>query len=162
MGLQPFWRSHMEVSYCTSGFGAVIQDDLYIILVNACFTVRWPWCLCDVSSYMRKATWNLLGALSWEQILRYNNSPPYVAARWLPQQIPSLNSFGYIPLHFELFHMRHDQGEWVGCREYWFWVTGLKRWQILMFCIVFNLQSIFTSSQPDVRLRWGLDQNVAF
>ena len=25
-------------------------------------------------------------------------------------------------------NMWHDQGEWVGCREYWFWVTGLKRW----------------------------------
>ena len=21
-------------------------------------------------------------------------------------------------------HLWHDQGEWVGCREYWFWVTG--------------------------------------
>ena len=52
--------------------------------------------------------------------------------------------------------------EWVGCREYWFWVTGLKRWQILMFFIVFKLQRMFVSLQPDVQLRWGLDQNVAF
>ena len=38
--------------------------------------------------------------------------------------------------------MWHDQGEWVGCQEYWFWDTGLKRWQILMFYIVFDLQII--------------------
>ena len=30
--------------------------------------------------------------------------------------------------------------EWVGCWEYWFWVTGLKRWQILMFFIVLNFK----------------------
>ena len=24
------------------------------------------------------------------------------------------------------FHLWHDQGEWVGCRKYWFWATGLK------------------------------------
>ena len=59
-------------------------------------------------------------------------------------------------------YMWHDQGEWVGCREYWFWVTGLKRWQILMFFIVFKLQRMFISPQPDVWLRWGLDQNVTF
>ena len=59
-------------------------------------------------------------------------------------------------------HMWHDQGEWVGCRGYWFWVTGLKTWQILMYFIVFKRQRMFVSPQPDVRLRWGLDQNVAF
>ena len=58
--------------------------------------------------------------------------------------------------------MWHDQREWVRCREYWFWVTGLKRWQILMFFIVFKLRRMFISPQPDVWLRWGLDQNVAF
>ena len=57
-------------------------------------------------------------------------------------------------------NMRHDQGERVGCREYW--VTGLKRWQILMFFIVFKLWRMFISPQLDLRLRWGLDQNVAF
>ena len=33
----------------------------------------------------------LLGGLSYEKIRRYNNSPPYVTARWPPQQIPPLN-----------------------------------------------------------------------
>ena len=41
-------------------------------------------------------------------------------------------------------------------------VLGLKKWQILMFFIVFKLQRMFIFPQPDVRLRWGLDQNVAF
>ena len=59
-------------------------------------------------------------------------------------------------------YMWHDQEEWVGCREYWFWVTALKRCQILMFFIVFKFQRMIISLQPDVRLRWGLDQNVAF
>ena len=64
--------------------------------------------------------------------------------------------------YLSFLYMWHDQGEWVGCREYWLWVTGLKRWQILMFFIVFKLQRMFISPQLDIRLRWGLDQNVAF
>ena len=59
-----------------------------------------------------------------------------------------------------ILHLWHDQGEWVGCREYWFWVTGLKRWQILMFYIVFELQRIFRSLQPDVWFEWSCDQNM--
>ena len=30
-----------------------------------------------------------------------------------------------------------------GMLEYWFSVTGLERWQILMFCIIFELYRIF-------------------
>ena len=33
----------------------------------------------------------LLGRLSYEKIRRYNNSSPYMTARWLPQHIPPLN-----------------------------------------------------------------------
>ena len=33
MGRQPYWPSHMEVSYCTFGFGANIQRDLRILLL---------------------------------------------------------------------------------------------------------------------------------
>ena len=53
-----------------------------------------------------------------------------------------------------VLYLWHDQGEWVGCWEYWFWVTGLKRWQILMFYIVLNFTELLMSLQPDVRLRW--------
>ena len=31
-----------------------------------------------------------------------------------------------------------------------------------MFYIVFEFKALFISLQPDVRLQWGLDQNVAF
>ena len=31
-----------------------------------------------------------------------------------------------------------------------------------MFYTVFELKELFISLQPDVWLRWGLDQNVAF
>ena len=31
-----------------------------------------------------------------------------------------------------------------------------------MFYIVFEFKEVFISVQPDVQLRWGLDQNVAF
>ena len=37
----------------------------------------------------------LLGGLSYEKIRRYNNSHPYVTARWPPQQIPPLNFLGF-------------------------------------------------------------------
>ena len=40
----------------------------------------------------------LLEGLNCEKIrkiMSYNNSPPYMMARWLPQQIPSLNFLGY-------------------------------------------------------------------
>ena len=39
-------------------------------------------------------------------------------------------------------YMWHDQGEQVGCQEYWFWVISWKRWQIIMFFIVWELQRI--------------------
>ena len=33
----------------------------------------------------------LLGRGNYEKVWRYKNSPPYVTARWSPQQIPPLN-----------------------------------------------------------------------
>ena len=33
-------------------------------------------------------------SLSYKKFWRYNNSPPYVMARWPPQQIPPLNFLG--------------------------------------------------------------------
>ena len=52
-------------------------------------------------------------------------------------------------------YMWHDQGQWVGCREYWFWVTGLKRWQILMFYIVFELHRIVHISTTRCPIEMG-------
>ena len=37
-----------------------------------------------------------------------------------------------------------------------------KRGDKFLFYIVFKFKELFISLQPDVRLRWGLDQNVAF
>ena len=34
--------------------------------------------------------------------------------------------------------------------------------KFLCFYIVFEFKELFISLQPDVQLRWGLDQNVAF
>ena len=45
----------------------------------------------------------LLGRLSYEKILRYNNSPPYVMARWPSQQIPPLNFLGRNTKNKDLF-----------------------------------------------------------
>ena len=37
-----------------------------------------------------------------------------------------------------------------------------KRGEKFLFYSVFEFTELFISLQPDVRLRWGLDQNVAF
>ena len=39
--------------------------------------------------------------------------------------------------------------------------TPLKRWQILMFYIVWELERMFISLQPDVRLRWGFESKCS-
>ena len=43
----------------------------------------------------------MLGRLSYKKIQRYNNLPPYMMARWLPQQIPPLNFLGKFPIKVE-------------------------------------------------------------
>ena len=55
----------------------------------------------------------LFGGLSYEKIRRYNNSPPYVMARWLPQQIPPLN---FLELHSKIlmtYHLISNVTEWL-------------------------------------------------
>ena len=69
------------------------------------------------------------------------------------QTITLICAYTWTHFVYDHIYMWHDQGEWVGCREYWFWVTGLKRWQIPMFFIVFKFQRMFLSLQPDVRFR---------
>ena len=85
-GWQPYWPSYMEVSYCTFGFAAVNWRDLrkVLLLRKTCRDLS-P-CRKGNSRLMK-----LLGGLSYEKIRRYNNSPPYVTARWPPQQIPPFN-----------------------------------------------------------------------
>ena len=44
----------------------------------------------------------LLGRLSYEIIRRYHNSPPYMMARWPPQQIPPLDFLGMNQHHTKM------------------------------------------------------------
>ena len=74
--------TRMEVSYCTFGFGTIIWRDLRISLLPRDLNPRRK----GISCLMK-----LLDGLNYEKIRRYNNSPPYVTARWPPQQIPLLN-----------------------------------------------------------------------
>ena len=85
MGRQPYWRSHMDASYFSSGFDTICTRYCCCVFYHAITLMpAWFWV------HARKATlalWNCLVGLSYEKIRRYNNSPPYVMARWLPQQI---------------------------------------------------------------------------
>ena len=50
----------------------------------------------------------LFGRLSYEKIQRYNNSPPYVTARWPLQQIPPFNFLAITLLFsywYEIFNL---------------------------------------------------------
>ena len=81
VGWRPSWRSRMVVSYCTCGFGAVIQRDLRKVSLlriwahnnlnkgNTCLTIMLSW-------------------LSYEKIQKYN-SLPYVMARLLWSLCPA-------------------------------------------------------------------------
>ena len=97
MGRRPYCPSRMEVSYCTFGFGTIILRDLRTLSLphdsphgNQYACVIWV-----LAGKVNSCLTELFGGLSYEKIWRYNNSAPYVTARWLPQQIPPLNFFGY-------------------------------------------------------------------
>ena len=66
------------------------------IIVSTWFTAWEPICVCDLSPRGKgnSRLTKLFCRLSCEKIRRYNNSPPYVTARWPPQQIPPLNFLG--------------------------------------------------------------------
>ena len=96
MGWRPYCPSRMEVSYCTFGFGAIIRRDLCTLSLprdspRAITNMR-AW---FESTRERQLTLNEISRLSYEKIRRYNNSPPYVTARWPSQQIPPLNFLGF-------------------------------------------------------------------
>ena len=97
MGRRPYWSSHMEASYCTFGFGVIIRRDLSTLLLPRDLPrdIK-PVCVRDLSSHSKgnSRLTKLFGRLSYEKIRRYNNSHPYVMARWPPQQIPPLNFLG--------------------------------------------------------------------
>ena len=81
----PYCRSCMEASYCTFGFGAIYAHNSYRVIANmrAWFSPH------------GKGNLHLLSKLRYKnKVRRYNNSAPYVTARWLRQQIPTLNFLG--------------------------------------------------------------------
>ena len=87
MGRRPYCSSRMEGSYCTFGFGTIIRCDLRTLslLRDSPWDIQY---VCAIWVHAGKATHaitKLFGGLSYKKIRRYNNSPPYVVARWLPQ-----------------------------------------------------------------------------
>ena len=62
----------------------------------------------STSSY--KSLMKLLAGLATKKIWRYNNSPPYVTARWPPQQIPPLNFLGW-------YTTTHDRSDYSVCEN---------------------------------------------
>ena len=93
MGRRPYCPSCMEVSYCTFAFGAIIRRDLRTLSLP-CDSLRDNQYVCMIWVHTEKATHaltKLFGGLSYKKIRRYNNTPPYVTARWPTQQIPPLN-----------------------------------------------------------------------
>ena len=82
VGRRPYCLSRMEESYCTFGFSAIIRRDLRTLSLP-----RDSMHVCDPRGKGNSHLTKLFGGLSYEKIRRYNNSPPYVTARWLPQQI---------------------------------------------------------------------------
>ena len=86
----------MEVSYCTFGFGVIIRRNLPTLSLPRDSPGNNLYACGDLSPCRKgnSCSMKLLGGLNYEKIQRYNNSPPYVMARWLPQQIPPLNFCG--------------------------------------------------------------------
>ena len=82
MGRRPYCSSRMVVSYCTFGFGAVIQRDLCTLSLP-CDS---PCCNQYASSRKKgnSRLTKLFGGLSYKKIRRYNNSPPYVHGKMAP------------------------------------------------------------------------------
>ena len=73
-GRQPYWPSRTKVSYCTFGFGAIIQPNLSTLSLP-----RDNLYACVIKVHVRKvirAFTKLLGRLSYDKIRRYNNSSP--------------------------------------------------------------------------------------
>ena len=85
-GRQPFWRTHMEVSYCISGFSAIIRHDFIIVMCSPHNNL--------IESVL--CSWEK-GNTSWTKLfpgLNNNKIPPYVTARdrkmasqWFPLHI---------------------------------------------------------------------------
>ena len=106
MGRRPYCPSRMEVSYCTFGFGAIIRRDLRTLSLPR-DSPRDNIFACVIWVYKeRQPTLNeIIWRLNYENTRRYNNSPPYVTARWPPQRIPPLNFLGWYILQVDKLYL---------------------------------------------------------
>ena len=77
------WRWVIVPSELVRSFGAICTHCCYLLIHHVI-------CVRDLSPHRKgnSRLKKLLGELNHKKIRRYNNSPPYVMARWLPQQIP--------------------------------------------------------------------------
>ena len=83
------WRWVIVPSDLVQSFGAICAHYRYC-MIHCTITNMCAWFESTRERHLICLT-KLFGGLSYEKIWRYNNSPPYVMARWLPQQIPPLN-----------------------------------------------------------------------
>ena len=86
------WRWVIVPSDLARSFGAICTYYRYRVIHRAITYMR-AW---FKSTLERQLTLNKIVWRTWLQkkIRRYNNSPPYVTARWLTQQIPPSNFLG--------------------------------------------------------------------
>ena len=112
MGQRTYCLSRMEVSYCTFGFGAIIQCNLCTLLPSdsPCHNHK---CVHDLGP-CKNSNSCLLGRLSYKQIWRYNNSPPYVTARWSRHIFPlyflhylTMSRSGFANFHFQRYSNKY-------------------------------------------------------
>ena len=83
------WRRVIVPSDLARSFGAICAYYCYNVIHRG-ITYMHAWfksTQVEGNSCLTK----LFGGLNYEKIQRYNNSPPYVTAKWPPQQTPLLN-----------------------------------------------------------------------
>ena len=100
----------MRTASCKPSIGAIIRRDLRTLSLLPCDSLRDNPCACVIKSTLeRQLKLNEIawGGLSTKKYGGYKNSPPYVTARWPPQQISPLNFLGNSTI--EDFHVTSYQ-----------------------------------------------------
>ena len=98
-----YCSSRMEASYCTLrdlglSFSMICARYHYHVIHCAITNNEYACVIWVYAGKVYSCVTKLFGGLSYEKIRRYNNSPPYMTARWPPQQIPPLNFLGHTRL----------------------------------------------------------------
>ena len=98
-----YCSSRMEASYCTLrdlglSFSMICARYHYHVIHRAITNNEYACVIWVYAGKVYSCVTKLFGGLSYEKIWRYNNSPPYMTARWPPQQIPPLNFLGHTRL----------------------------------------------------------------